>query len=47
VITDERLNLLWPQPTFMRQLTSSDEQLNRFPKKLTLAISPGKLSVHQ
>jgi hypothetical protein len=47
VITDERLNLLWPQPTWMQQLSSADERINRFPPKLRLTLSPGKHSIHQ
>eukprot|EP00095_Tigriopus_kingsejongensis_P012477 maker-scaffold323_size206388-snap-gene-1.15 protein:Tk12477 transcript:maker-scaffold323_size206388-snap-gene-1.15-mRNA-1 annotation:"Tankyrase-1" len=44
VITDERLNLLWPQPQFMRQLNG--EPL-AFPNELPMTISPGVVSIHK
>ena len=44
VITDERFNLLCPQPKHMNQL--SDEQ-NFFPDRMTISISPGKHSIHE
>ena len=44
VITDERFNLLCPQPKRMNQL--SDEQ-NFFPDRMTISISPGKHSIHE
>jgi len=43
VITDERFNLLCPQPKQIHQL--SDEQ-NFFPDRMTISISPGRHSIH-
>lgn len=43
VITDERLNLLWPQPKLVQQLS---QILNVFPHRMSLSVSPGKHSVH-
>jgi hypothetical protein len=42
LVTDDRLNLLWPQPAYVRQLSNVDEGISRFPKKLSLSMSPGK-----
>ena len=44
VITDERLNLLWPQPMLIRQLSGEPFV---YPKQLPLTVSPGKESVHK
>ena len=44
VITDERFNLLCPQPKQIHQL--SDEQ-NFFPDRMTISISPGRHSIHE
>ena len=44
VITDERLNLLWPQPKHIHQLSGVP---CRFRKRLTLSVSPGPVSVHE
>ncbi len=38
VITDERLNYLWPQPTVIKQLQAEPVV---FPKELQLSVSPG------
>jgi hypothetical protein len=44
VITDERFNLLWPQPKHMHQLS---DDLNLFPNKMSVSVSPGKESIHK
>lgn len=44
VITDERLNLLWPQPQFIRQLHGEPRI---FPNELPMTISPGIESIHK
>ena len=44
VITDERFNLLCPQPQHMQQLS---DKLNYFPDRMTISISPGKFSIHE
>ncbi|TRY72713.1 hypothetical protein TCAL_01136 [Tigriopus californicus] len=44
VITDERLNLLWPQPQFIRQLHGEPKI---FPNELPMTVSPGIVSIHK
>jgi hypothetical protein len=44
LITDERLNLLWPQPKHIHQLSGVP---CRFRKRLALSVSPGPVSVHE
>ena len=44
LITDERLNLIWPQPKHVRQLDGDSCQ---FRKRLTLTVSPGPVSIHE
>ena len=44
LITDERLNLIWPQPKHIRQLDGASCQ---FRKRLTLTVSPGPVSIHE
>ncbi len=44
VITDERLNLLWPQPSSVQQLAGEPILI---PEKMPLSVSPGKESVHK
>lgn len=44
VITDERFNLLCPQPKHMHQLS---DELNLFPDRMTISISAGKHSIHE
>ena len=44
LITDERLNLIWPQPKHVRQLDGGSCQ---FRKRLTLTVSPGPVSIHE
>ena len=44
LITDERLNLIWPQPKHVRQLDGASCQ---FRKRLTLTVSPGPVSIHE
>ena len=44
LITDERLNLLWPQPKHIQQLAGNPCQ---FRKRMALSVSPGPISVHK
>ena len=44
LITDERLNLLWPQPKHIQQLAGHPCQ---FRKRMALSVSPGPISVHK
>ena len=44
LITDERLNLLWPQPKHIQQLSGNPCQ---FRKRMALSVSPGPISVHK
>ena len=44
LITDERLNLLWPQPKHIHQLAGNPCQ---FRKRMALSVSPGPISVHK
>ena len=44
LITDERLNLLWPQPKHVHQLSGN---ACRFKKRMALSVSPGPVSVHK
>ena len=44
VITDDRLNILWPQPSFIRQLGSEP---CLFPDELPMTVSPGRESIHK
>ena len=44
LITDERLNLIWPQPKHVHQLAGTP---CRFRKRLTLTVSPGPVSIHE
>ena len=48
VITDERFNLLCPQPKHIQQLSDAySEDLNYFPDGMTISISSGDFSVHE
>lgn len=44
MVTDERLNKLWPQPKSIRQLSGEPVP---FPDVLPLTVSPGGESVHR
>ena len=44
VVTDERLNKLWPQPKSIRQLSGEPVP---YPDVLPLTVSPGGESVHR
>ena len=44
LITDERLNLIWPQPKHVHQLAGTPCQ---FQKRLALSVSPGPVSIHE
>lgn len=48
VITDERFNLLCPQPKHIQQLSDAySDDLNFFPDGMTISISTGDHSVHE
>ena len=44
VITDERLNLIWPQPSLVKQLTGEPFV---FPNQMPLTVSGSSLSIHK
>ena len=44
LITDERLNLIWPQPKHVNQLTGAP---CHFRKRLALTVAPGPVSIHE
>ena len=44
LITDERLNLLWPQPKHVQQLSGD---ICWFPRHIILSVAPSTESVHK
>ena len=44
LITDERLNLIWPQPKHVNQLAGAH---CHFRKRLALTVAPGPVSIHE